>query len=267
MDKENTFIGADGLSYCSVCHEVMELKLQTPLLVKFDRYPRPCACHRLQEEKEEKERKDREHAETVSRNKRICFHEMRMQEWTFEHDDGSSPAMNRARAFVEHWDEVRNAKAGLLFWGGIGPGKTYMAACIANALLEKEKRVMMTDFSAITNISVNDAREYISCLVSYDLLIIDDLGAERSTEYAIQNVFDVINRRWESGRPLIVTTNLDMEDIKKEKDIAKTRIYDRLLDMCTPVLVDGDSKRIESANYKKNFYKGIFKQKKGGECI
>ena len=133
MDKENTFIGADGVIYCSVCHEPMEFKLPTPLLEKFDRLPRQCACHRLQEEKEEKERRDREHAETVSRNKRVCFHEKRMQEWTFEHDNGSTPAMNRARAFVEHWDEVRNAKVGLMFWGGIGIGKTYMAACITNA--------------------------------------------------------------------------------------------------------------------------------------
>ena len=85
-----------------------------------------------------------------------------------------------------------------MLWGGVGTGKTFMAAAIANALLEEGRRVKMTDFSEISNISVFDSAEHVNALIGYDLLIIDDLDSERKTEFAMQNVFDVINRRWES---------------------------------------------------------------------
>ena len=66
------------------------------------------------------------------------------------------------------------------------------------------------DFARISNISKFDADEYVKSLDSYALLIIDDLGAEQDSEFALQNIGNVINRRWTSGKPLIVTTNLDL---------------------------------------------------------
>ena len=142
--------------------------------------------------------------------------------------------------------------SGLLLWGGVGIGKTYMVACIANALIEQEKRVLMTDFATISNISVFDFAEYVSSLSSYDLLIIDDYGAERNSQFAIQNVFDVINRRWESGKPLIVTTNLELDTIRNvdADDITRARINDRILEMCKPIHILGESKRTDSGKQK-----------------
>ena len=69
----------------------------------------------------------------------------------------------------------------------------------------------------------------------------------------MQNVFNVVNRRWESGKPLIVTTNLSLSEMKQLRardDIQYQRIYDRIFDMCVPLCVDGVSKRLSSAESK-----------------
>ena len=76
----------------------------------------------------------------------------------------------------------------------------------------------------------------------------------------MQNVFDVVNRRWESGKPMIVTTNLTLDEVKEIQDdnMMKRRIYDRVLDMCKPILVYGKSKREESGKQKMKLLKEIF---------
>lgn len=82
------------------------------------------------------------------------------------------------------------------------------------------------------------------------LLIIDDLGAERGTEYAVENVFNVIDRRYRSGKPLIITTNLHISMLTNEQSLDKKRIYDRILELCIPIGVNGASKRTATAKEK-----------------
>ena len=64
------------------------------------------------------------------------------------------------------------------------------------------------------------------------LLIIDDFGMERGTEYGLEQVYNVIDSRYRSGKPLIVTTNLTLDSLQNPQDTAHARIYDRLLEMC-----------------------------------
>lgn len=175
-----------------------------------------------------------------------------MEEWTFENADMSDAVMNRAKSYVENWNEMKRNHIGLLFWGPIGTGKSYVSGCIANALLKQEVTVKMTNFNTIIDdISpLADKTEYIDALAGYELLIIDDLGVERNSEYALGIVFSVIDRRICSGRPLIVTTNLPLKELKNETMLEKKRIYDRILEMCTPIYVGGTSKREKIANMK-----------------
>ena len=63
-------------------------------------------------------------------------------------------------------------------------------------------------------------------------------------------VFNVIDSRYRSGKPLIVTTNLTLDDLRNPEDIAHSRIYDRLLSMCVPVRFTGDNFRQETAQRK-----------------
>ena len=78
--------------------------------------------------------------------------------------------------------------------GPVGTGKSFFAGCIANALLEQGERVMMTNFSRILNEITSyqaDKNQIIQNLVDYPLLIIDDLGIERNSEFALEQVLDL----------------------------------------------------------------------------
>ena len=66
------------------------------------------------------------------------------------------------------------------------------------------------------------------------LLIIDDLGAERGTDYALEKVYNIIDSRYLSGKPLILTTNMTLKDMQESEDIRYRRIYDRIFEMCFP---------------------------------
>ena len=98
--------------------------------------------------------------------------------------------------------------------------------------------------------SFENRNEYISRLCRYPLLILDDFGMERGTEYGLEQVFNVIDSRYRSGKPLIVTTNLTLDDLRNPEDTAHSRIYDRLLSMCVPVRFTGDNFRQEAAQRK-----------------
>lgn len=238
--------------YCEVCGEPLEKMIPGGPVLGMDRFPVKCLCPRTKYEKEERERKAREYAEIVSRNRMICFKDKTMYDWNFDHDDGTVSLMKLARKYVDSFPEMIHKSAGLLLWGDVGTGKTYMAACIANALIEQEYTVKMTNFATIINdlFASEDKNEYIECLMRCSLLIIDDLGAERSTEYAVENVFNVIDRRYRTGKPLIITTNLHIDTMRNETSIDKKRIYDRVFEMCAPVQMKGVSKRKASADSK-----------------
>ena len=120
-----------------------------------------------------------------------------------------------------------------------------MAACIANALLEQEVRVLMTNFATIINgmFTAIDKIDFVNAICGYDLLIIDDLGIESHSEYRMEGLFNVIDRRVRSGKPMIITTNLTMKEMDETQDINEVRIYDRIRSVCQPIQVKGESKR------------------------
>ena len=183
-----------------------------------------------------------------------------MREWTFANDNGRNPQMKTAHFYVEHWEDMKAGNIGYLLWGSVGTGKSYLAGCIANALMEKEISVRMTNFALILNdlaATFEGKNEYISNLCRYPLLILDDFGMERGTEYGLEQVYNVIDSRYRSGKPLIVTTNLTLTELQNPQDTPHARIYDRLLEMCAPVCFSGENFRRESAQNKLNRLKQL----------
>ena len=155
--------------------------------------------------------------------------------------------------YVEQWQTMRSENIGLLFWGGVGTGKSFLAGCIANALMAQEVPVCMTNFAHILNElnnSFSGRNEVVERLCRYPLLIIDDFGMERGTEYALEQIYNIVDSRYRSRKPLIVTTNLTLDEIRHPQDTAHARIYDRLLEMCVPISCIGISFRKETAQEK-----------------
>ena len=95
-----------------------------------------------------------------------------------------------------------------------------------------------------------EKNEYIASLMQYHLLILDDFGMERQTEYALEQVFNIVDARYRSGQPLIVTTNLSLSELQNPQSRECTRIYDRILEMCQPVNFGNNGRRKELAAVK-----------------
>ena len=256
------YTGEDGLLYCGKCRKPKEAYFAPDKAAIFgrDRHPAECDCQRAAREEREAAEKRRRHLDTVEELKRRGFTDPAMREWTFANDNGRNPQMKTARFYVEHWEDMKAGNIGYLLWGSVGTGKSYLAGCIANALMEKEISVRMTNFALILNdlaATFEGKNEYISNLCRYPLLILDDFGMERGTEYGLEQVYNVIDSRYRSGKPLIVTTNLTLTELQNPQDTPHARIYDRLLEMCAPVCFSGENFRRESAQNKLNRLKQL----------
>ena len=244
--REDEYLGEDGLIYCSKCRTARQKRIA--FAGKMIEPRCMCACQTAAYEQQEQERKHREFLDRVEKNRSVGLTDPVLRKHTFENDLGYNPKqMDMAKQFVRHWDEFKKDSMGLLLWGPVGTGKSFIAGCIANALLDQGVPVMMTNFARLlnklTDMYAGDRNAYIDSFNSFPLLIIDDLGVERNSEFTREQVFSVIDSRYRSQLPLIVTTNLTPEQMRNPEDLARARIYDRVLERCTPIRVDGQNIR------------------------
>ncbi len=240
---------ADGLLHCDKCGEKTQTRIEILGEVKTVRCI--CRCDREIKEQEEKARKEADRLRRIEKLRIKGFDKAEMQAWTFENDDGKQPNVTRAaKAYCKNFERFSNEGKGLVFYGDVGTGKTYAAACIANELINQGVPVLMTNFARIINRlqgSFEGRQEYLDSLNEYDLLIIDDLAAERNTEYVNEIVYTVIDARYRAKKPLIVTTNINLERMMNETEITRKRIYSRVLELCHPIEVKGDDRRVQAA--------------------
>ena len=246
------YTGEDGLLYCGKCHTPKQFRMEAPPM-EGRLLPHPCRCEQERLDREAAEQEARRHLQAVADLKSKGFTDPAMRTWTFANDNGKCPQMKHAHFYVENWPTMQEENIGYLLWGGVGTGKSYFAGCIANALMEQEVTVRMTNFALILNdltASFEGRNEYITRLCRAPLLILDDFGMERGTEYGLEQVYNVIDSRYRSRRPLIVTTNLSLQDLQHPQDTAHARIYDRLLEMCAPIRFSGENFRRVTAQDK-----------------
>ena len=109
--------------------------------------------------------------------------------------------------------------------------------------------------------SFKDRNDYIARLCRFPLLILDDFGMERGTEYALEQIYSIVDSRYRSRKPLIVTTNLTLDEIRHPQDTAHARIYDRILERCAPILFAGKNFREENAGATRQAAKDIVNRK------
>lgn len=235
----------DGLLYCGKCNTKKQTRVE---LFGMTRTPYClCKCEVERRAAEEAERKRRERMQEIAKMRKIGFPESEMENWNFAHDDMANPKISHvAHNYAANFDRMKERGKGLLFYGSVGTGKSFHAACIVNELIDKGYPCMMTNFSRLVNTisgMFEGKQDYIDRLNKFDLLVIDDLSAERDTEFMNEIVFTIIDSRYRAGLPLIITTNLTSDEIKHPADVRKQRTYSRLLEMTIPVEVAGKDRR------------------------
>lgn len=235
----------DDLLHCGKCNTPKQCFVEVFGTIR--KPPCLCKCAKEARDAEDERRRQREFADRVNRYRSVGFPESQMSKWTFAADDGSNPKMTAAmQNYVQHFDEFRKQGKGLLLFGSVGTGKTFLAACVANALIDKGTPCLVTNFARIANTVqglFEGRQEYYDSLNKFPLLVLDDLNAERKTEYMQEIVFNVIDARYRAKLPLIITTNLTREQLMHPDDVTYQRIYSRLFEMCTPIEIAGADRR------------------------
>ena len=249
----------DGLLYCGKCNTPKQVRVE--ILGQIREPMCLCKCAVEKRDREEAERQRLEFEKRVKELRRTGFPESDMQDWTFANDDKSNEKIfTVARNYADNFKTMRENGKGLLLFGTVGTGKSFAAACIANALIDKGYPVLMTNFARIANTvqgMFDGKQQYYDSFNQFPLLILDDLFAERKTEYMQEIVYAVIDARYRAGLPLIVTANLTNEEIKHPSDIGTQRILSRLYEMTIPIEVKGNDRRRDKLKADFNEYKDI----------
>ena len=243
----------DGLLYCGHCNTPKQCRIPIGGSVRL--VGCQCACAAREYKAEKKARADREKRLRIETLRADGIRDKSLTACRFDMATMSEEIV-KCKRYADAWDDMRRENNGLLLWGNTGNGKTFAAACIANELIDRGIPAMITSFPRILNAGY-DKQEIIEQVHYYPLMVIDDLGAERSSEYAMETVYTVIDERYKAKKPLIVTTNLTLDELCRPKDMTYQRIYDRILEMCTPLVFKGDSMRRDKANQRMRHVKSV----------
>lgn len=208
-----------------------------PYIFNWSDQPQRCTCNKAVQKwqavdaeaekkraEKEEQRKRTQNKEKIDRLLKQTGIRKRFQQRTFETFDTDTPARRRAykvaREYAEKFSDKQAAGEGLYIEGTNGTGKTHLAAAIGLYLTEREYAVVMrTSFDLLEGIKSafgdpdRSEQQVTKAYRECDLLIIDDLGKEQCTDWSMSILYSIINDRYESMRPIIITTNFGDADL------------------------------------------------------
>jgi DNA replication protein DnaC len=246
------YVESDGLIYCKNCKTAR----QEDCVVDGERYVFGimCDCQRERFEREQKEAKFQAYHQYIEGLRAEGIAVPSYRKYTFASDDGKTPETTKiCKKYVERFDELATKGQGLLLYGGVGTGKTYLAMCIANALIDKGRKVLHTSLAAVVQMAqdFNNAEKHYKGLMSKECIVIDDLGTERGTTFADEQIYKFIDGCNTYDIPMIITTNHSLKQIetasKDTTNLTYARIYSRILEKCYPVKVNDYKRRMMKA--------------------
>ena len=132
----------DGRLFCGKCRTAKETQEKFPCL---------CACAKAAQLEEREQRRKQEEFDRVQRLRTDGISSSQYRAARFTDDDGTNSAMKTLREYVKNWEQMRDENKGLFLYGAVGTGKTFGAACVANALIEQLVPVYMSTFSTVLN--------------------------------------------------------------------------------------------------------------------
>lgn len=153
------------------------------------------------------------------------------------------------RDYASSIDERLEAGQGLWISGSVGTGKTTLAMAVSKAAIEAGRSVAIYSMPRLLarirktydGVAGEDSyTQFFSRLTSVDLLHIDDLGAEKQSDWVLEQLYSIVDERYSEVRSIVVTSNLDYVQLK---DQIGDRVVSRLTQMCQELPLEGDDRR------------------------
>jgi DNA replication protein DnaC len=151
------------------------------------------------------------------------------------------------RRFAMRIDDHLDAGRGLWFTGDVGTGKTTLAMLVSKAALEAGRSVAIYSLPRLLN-EIRDGHraershvDLLDRLTAVDLLHLDDVGAERSTDWVLEELYSIVNARYEDQRSMVITTNLGQVALCEQ---ISERTVSRLTEMCDVLPLLGEDRRM-----------------------
>ena len=215
-------------------------------------------------EEEQNQLKQEEKQIELRKYKETCFDDSKFINIKFKtHGKSMYRCYVTAYKYTQYFETAKKCGFGLTIHGERGSGKTYLTACIANELLDKNYSVYMTSLSNLFNLMSKNYGEFkqdiLNKIETVDLLIIDDVGTERNSPTDMSLMFEIFNKRDVSGKPLIITTNLKLDEFTKNSNQDYRRAYERILSKTTNVLSDMPNMRLSLAEDAKTQFNKFLK--------
>ncbi len=246
--------GLEPIKKCEKCGKDTEMYIPNPFTGKPQKLKIMCDCKKT-ERRQWEERNKRDEEETARRrNMADSLMSAKGRQAKFENiseTPENTKIIQAAKRYCEQWQENKKDGKGLLFCGNTGRGKTTIAYCIANELLNKGVRVKAVTANSFIDLAYKNSIA-VSDFAAADLVILDDLGAEYKTKFSTSKVYELIDALYNAQKPLIITTNLTVAGLKEHLTGADgcPRAYDRLVEMLKIVEFTGENYRIKNASRK-----------------
>jgi DNA replication protein DnaC len=181
----------------------------------------------------------------------------RLKRYTFANfkpyvSPGAARAVERVEDYLARWEENREAGRGLYLCGGVGTGKTHLAVAVLNEIVRKKRMPslfvtvpeLLDNLRETYNKPGRNLDEWMDAVQNADLLVLDDLGSERPTEWVRERIFVIVNHRYREALPTIFTSNIGPKDLAAQLG---ERTASRIIAMCDWIGLEGEDYRETAA--------------------